>query len=139
EASHVDFETFFNNFAPFYDSAVLYLCAFVLAVVSWLAWNGPLSRSALGLTLLALAVHTFALVARIYISGRPPVTNLYTTAVFIGWGSVVLCLMFELFYRSGVGNVIAGAAGFATLLISHFLSGCGGTFSVPQAVLDTQF
>ena len=138
-SADVNFESFFNHFAPFYYSAVLYLCVFVLAVLSWLVWAGPLNRAALAATLVALALHSFALVSRIYISGRPPVTNLYTTAVFIGWGCVVLCLFFEFFRRTGVGTVIAGVAGFATLLISHFLSGDGDTFTVLQAVLDTQF
>jgi ABC-type transport system involved in cytochrome c biogenesis permease subunit len=44
-----------------------------------------------------------------------------------------------LIHRSGIGTVIAGVTGFATLLISHFLSGDGDTFTVLQAVLDTQF
>lgn len=139
KTSHAGFEAYFNHFAPFYRAAAMYLCAFVLAVLSWLVWTGPLNRAAFGLTLLALAVHSFAIEARMYISGRPPVTNLYTTAVFIGWGCVVLCLVFERFYRVGVGNVIAGLTGFATLLIAHFLSADGDTFTVLQAVLDTQF
>ena len=25
-----------------------------------------------------------------YIQGRPPVTNLYSSAVFVGWGAVLL-------------------------------------------------
>jgi ABC-type transport system involved in cytochrome c biogenesis permease subunit len=138
-SADIDFESFFNNFAPFYYSAVLYLCVFLLAALSWLVWTVPLNRAAFLVTLVALAVHSFALVSRMYISGRPPVTNLYATAVFIGWGCVVLCLIFELFHRSGIGTVIAGVTGFATLLISHFLSGDGDTFTVLQAVLDTQF
>ena len=86
-------------------------------------------------------MHTFALVSRIYISGRPPVTNLYSAAVFIGWGGVVLGLVLEVIYRLGIGNVIAAVAGFATLLIANFLAGLsdGDTLGVLQAVLDTQF
>jgi ABC-type transport system involved in cytochrome c biogenesis permease subunit len=87
---------------------------------------------------LALVVHTIALVSRIYISGRPPVTNLYSSAVFIGWGCVVLGLVLEMLYRMGAGIVIASVAGFSTLIIAHFLSD-GDTFEVLQAVLDTQF
>jgi ABC-type transport system involved in cytochrome c biogenesis permease subunit len=41
--------------------------------------------------------------------------------------------------RLGVGNVVAGAAGFSTLLIGYFLAGDGDTFKVLVAVLDTQF
>ena len=65
----------------------------------------PLNRAAFWLIVFTLGVHTFALVARIYISGRPPVTNLYSSAVFIGWGCVVLGLVLEWIYRLGIGNV----------------------------------
>ena len=138
QPSKVSFETFFNQFAPFYHAAVVYGIAFVLSALAWLGWRVPLNRAAFWLIVLALAVHTIALVSRIYISGRPPVTNLYSSAVFIGWGCVVFGLILELFYRLGVGNIIAAVAGFATLIIAHFLSD-GDTFQVLQAVLDTQF
>ncbi|MBL8849182.1 MAG: cytochrome c biogenesis protein CcsA, partial [Planctomycetaceae bacterium] len=137
--SKVSFESFFNNFAPFYYSAVLYLVAFVLTCLSWLGWTRPLSRSAFWLLCFTLLVHTFALIGRIYISGRPPVTNLYSAAVFIGWACVVLGLILERMYQLGVGNIVAAVAGFITLGIAHFLSGDGDTFTVLQAVLDTQF
>ena len=104
-----------------------------------MGWSGTLNRAAFWLIAVTLVVHTAALVARIYISGRPPVTNLYSSAVFIGWGCVVLGLIIELIYRLGVGNIVAAAAGFATLLVAFFLSRQGDTFVVLQAVLDTQF
>lgn len=135
----VRFESFFNYFEPFYDAAILYVIAFVIAACGWLVWTGPLNRTALWLNLLALAVHTAALVTRMYISGRPPVTNLYSSAVFIGWGCVVLGLLFEYIYRLGIGNVVASLAGFSALLIAHMLADGGDTFTVLQAVLDTNF
>ena len=84
------FEAYFNHVAPFYHSAVLYLLAFVLTACAWLGWSQPLNRAAFLLILGTAIVHTLALIARIYISGRPPVTNLYSSAVFIGWGGVVI-------------------------------------------------
>lgn len=139
ETGNMSFEAFFNHFAPFYHASVLYVFAFIISALAWLKWTGPLNRVAFWLLVFTLGVHTFALIARIYISGRPPVTNLYSSAVFIGWGCVVLGLMLERIYRLGVGNVLASIAGFATLLIAHFLAGDGDTFTVLQAVLDTQF
>jgi len=134
-----NFETLFNLAAPFYYCSVLYIFAFVLAALAWLGWSKPLNRAAFWLIAMTFVVHTAALVARVYISGRPPVTNLYSVAVFVGWGGVALGLALEAVYRLGVGNVIAGAAGFSTLLIANFLAGGGDTFTVLQAVLDTQF
>ncbi len=134
-----NFEAFFNYFEPFYRADVLYFVAFVLSALAWLGWSRPLNRAAFWLLVFTLGLHTFALVSRIYISGRPPVTNLYSTAVFIGWGAVVLGLVLEMIYGLGIGNVIASVAGFATLVIAHYLAITGDTFVVLQAVLDTQF
>jgi ABC-type transport system involved in cytochrome c biogenesis permease subunit len=137
--SKVRFEEFFNQFAPFYWSMVLCLFVFVLSIVGWLGLTEPLRRGAFWLMALTFAIHTFALVARIYISGRPPVTNLYSTGIFIGWAVVLFGLACEWFYRLGVGNAVASIAGFITLGISHFLAEGGDTFTVLEAVLDTQF
>lgn len=135
----VDFEASFNHFSPFVVCEVLYITAFLLAAAAWLGWTIPLNRASFWLIALTFVVHTLALVSRIYISGRPPVTNLYSAAVFIGWGSVKLGLVLEKIFKLGVGNVVAAVAGFTTLLIAGFLGADGDTFTVLQAVLDTQF
>ncbi len=138
-AAAAGFEVLFNRVAPFYSATVLYLVAFVFAAAGWLVWRTPMNRSATWLIVLALVVHTFALAARIYISGRPPVTNLYSSAVFIGWAGVLLGLGLEMLYGMGVGNALGAVSGFSTLIIAHQLSLDGDTLEVLQAVLDTQF
>jgi len=135
----VRFESFYNRFAPFLRSMTLYVLAFLLAVLSWLGWSRPLARAALGVIVVALVVHTLGLAARIWIQGRPPVTNLYSSAIFTGWGAVVLGAVMERFYRNGIGAVAASGAGFLTLLIAHNLSLDGDTMTMMQAVLDTNF
>ncbi len=138
-AAKVEFEEFFNEVQPFSLAMVLYLAAFVLTAFSWIGCFEPLRRSAFGLVLLAFVIHTLALMARIYISGRPPITNLYSSAVFVGWGAALFGMGIELLYRMGVGNVLSSVIGFATLIIAHNLAYGGDTFTVLQAVLDTQF
>ena len=135
----INFEVFYNQFSPFYYAAVLYLVAFVLGATSWFGWAVPLRRASTWLLVFTFALHTFALLARIDISGRPPVTNLYSSAVFIGWACVLLAMVFEQLYGLGLGNIVASVIGFLTLLVAHFLSLDGDTFIVLQAVLDTQF
>ncbi len=147
-ARRAGFEAFFNHFQPFLWSSWLYFGAILLTFMGWLlavvGGGKPLHRAAFWLILFTLVVHTAALIGRIYISGRPPVTNLYSSAVFIGWGAVIFGLVLELIFdlaigkKLGVGNLVASVFGFATLLISHFLAADGDTFAVLQAVLDTQ-
>lgn len=133
------FETFFNRFAPFYRCAVLYAIAFTLSILGWLFWPRLLRRSVTALLIVTFVVHTFAIAARVSISGYPPITNLYGTAVFIGWGCVLLGLILERIFAMGIGNLIASVVGFLTLLIAHFLAGDGDTLEMMQAVLDTKF
>ena len=42
------------------------------------------------------------------IQGRPPVTNLYSSAIFIGWGCAGICLIVEWIYANGIA-VVAGS------------------------------
>ena len=135
--SRTAFEFLFNRVDPFTHSMVLYLLAFLFASGSWLGWTRPLNRAAFYLLLLALAVHTFGLVSRMYLQERPPVTNLYSSAIFIGWGAVIVALVLERVYRDGIGAACAGAVGFVTLIIAHHLTGSGDTLEMLQAVLDT--
>ena len=131
------FEFLFNRLQPFSQSMAIYVLAFLLACASWLGWSRALNRSAFYLLLLALAIHTFGLVSRMYLQERPPVTNLYSSAIFIGWGAVIVSLILERIYRDGIGAACAGAIGFVTLIIAHHLAGSGDTLEMLQAVLDT--
>jgi ABC-type transport system involved in cytochrome c biogenesis permease subunit len=131
------YEFFFNAIDPFTHSMILYVIAFLLACISWLGWQRPLNRAAFYLLLLALAVHTYGLVSRMYLQERPPVTNLYSSAIFIGLGAVIVALILEGIFRDGIGAACAGAIGFITLIIAHHLAGNGDTLEMLQAVLDT--
>lgn len=84
-----------------------------------------------------LVVHTAALVMRMYLQGRPPVTNLYSSAVFVGWAAVVIGLFVEWLYRNGLGAAMAAICGFVTLLIAHHLATGEDTMGMMRAVLDT--
>ncbi|ACB76102.1 cytochrome c biogenesis protein [Opitutus terrae] len=134
-----DAETRFNFAQPFYTSMQLYAFAFIAAIISWLKWPDVLGRSAFWLVLVAWIVATVGIGTRMWLEGRPPVTNLYSSALFVGWGAVGLCLILEAVYRNAVGSVAAGVIGFATLLIAHHLSLGGDTLEMMRAVLDSNF
>ncbi len=135
----MSFETLFHRVSPFMRSLALYVLVFLLAAFSWLRMSSPLARAALWVLAVTLVMHTLGLVARVYIQGRPPVTNLYSSAIFVGWGAAVLGLVLERIHRNGIGSVTAAGTGFLTLLVAHNLSLDGDTMTMMQAVLDTNF
>ena len=134
-----DAEARFNAAQPFYASMTLYALAFFVAVFSWLLWPDALGRAAFWLITIAWIVATAGIATRMWLEGRPPVTNLYSSALFVGWGAVGLCLILESFFRNAIGSVAAGVIGFATLLIAHHLSLSGDTLEMMRAVLDSNF
>jgi len=131
------YEFLFNQLDPFYQAMGLYVFAFLVICISWLCWTQELNKGAFYLLLLTLAIHTFGLVSRMYLQERPPVTNLYSSAIFIGWGTVIIGLILEKIFRDGIGAICAAAIGFTTLIIAHHLASSGDTLEMLQAVLDT--
>ena len=59
--------------------------------------------------------------------------------MFIGWGSVVLGLVLERFWRNAIGLAVGSMLGFITLIIAHNLALEGDTMEMLRAVLDTNF
>jgi ABC-type transport system involved in cytochrome c biogenesis permease subunit len=130
-------EFFFIQLEPFYKTMLVYLLALLLACGYWLRFSPWLRISAHRLLILAFVLHTLGLVFRMCLEGRPPVTNLYSSAVFVGWGAVLLGIILERLYPEGIGTATAGCIGFITLIIAHNLALGGDTMEMMRAVLDT--
>ena len=135
-ASH---EFLFNQAEPFYLGMVIYLLALLSLFVSWVWKPERLQPAAYSLLVAGAIVHTAGLISRILLQGRPPVTNLYSSAIFVGWVAVVLGVILERMYRRGFATAVAGAAGFASLIVAHHLAGDGDTMEMMRAVLDSNF
>ncbi|MBE2212269.1 MAG: cytochrome c biogenesis protein CcsA, partial [Opitutaceae bacterium] len=139
EQGKADREAFFNKYQPFYRAMVLYVLVGLLAVGSWVFGYGTLGRTALWLGCLAFAIHSSGLAFRMFLEGRPPVTNLYSAAVFVGWGAAAIGLIVERMFRNGIGAVSSALVGFTTLLIAHHLGLGNDTMEMMVAVLDSNF
>jgi ABC-type transport system involved in cytochrome c biogenesis permease subunit len=130
-------EFFFNQIEPFYKSMVIYVAAVILGCVFWLNLSEPVRRTGFALLVLAFGIHTVGLGMRMFLQGRPPVTNLYSSAIFIGWGAVALGIILERVFKGGIGLVASGLIGFVTLIIAHHLAMSGDTMEMMRAVLNT--
>ena len=140
EANKNSIELFFNKLQPFYIIILLYTFAFLLATFSWFGWSPKrLKNIAYYFVITAFIIHTLGLIMRILILDYAPVINLYSSAVFVGWGSVLLAIIIEYLYDNGLGSFCAGIIGCVTGIIAHNLSLSGDTMQMMQAVLDSNF
>ena len=143
------FEAKFNRLNPFFH--LIFGCMGVGAVVaaSWLTLlvnpsrAEAMRRAALYGLVALFAVQTVSLVSRMYLSDRwlVFVTNLYSSAVFIAWGAMLLGILIERVVPLGLGILLAAVLGGATNDLAHILAhGTGGdTIEQQRAVLNTTF
>jgi ABC-type transport system involved in cytochrome c biogenesis permease subunit len=135
----VKFEHWINQSQIFYVALVLYLMVAITIFIGWLMESPLINRVAVWGLIWGFGIHTIAILSRMWILGRPPFTNLYTSAVFVGWVAIALGLILERVYKNGVGAMVSGVIGFSTLIIAHHLSLQGDTMEMMQAVLDSNF
>lgn len=138
-SSKVKAEWLVNSLQPFGLSMALYILIMIGVFVAWLILDERLLRLLFWVLLVAFVVHTTGMLARMIIQGRPPVTNLYSSAIFVGWGAVGLGLLLERIFRNGIGGAVASIVGFMSLIIANHLMASGDTMEMMRAVLDSNF
>ncbi len=147
ELTRVRFEAFLNETGLYYHCMVMYAMAALAMLAAWIFLavdprTGDAVRRAVWWWLLVVfVIHTFTLLSRMYLMERPLVfvTNLYSSAVFIGWAALGLCLILERVYPVGIAGMVGAVLGFVTSIIAHNLAASGDTLEMMQAVLDTNF
>ena len=147
DRKHADIEINYNRFAPFLRCIGLYVIAFLLSIFGFAlrAAEMPrvgesLRRSAVGVLTLTFLVHLIGLFVRMDLMNYTLVfvTNLYSSAIFIGCGCVGLGLILEKIFPIGIGAIVASVLGVATTIVAHNLA-TEDTLEMMQAVLDTNF
>jgi ABC-type transport system involved in cytochrome c biogenesis permease subunit len=133
-------EAAFGRLQPFYWLLIAYAVTVLMVFASWLTSSESLRAWAYRLLLACFVLHTLALGYRMWLHGRPPVTNLYSSGIFVAWGAVGLGIMLERVWKNGIGAAATGICGFVSLIVAHNLglSGEDNLESV-RAVLDSNF
>ncbi|MFO0969840.1 MAG: cytochrome c biogenesis protein CcsA [Gemmataceae bacterium] len=93
-------EVAYNHWAPFRFAWVFMLLAALAMLLNLGSGWRIFSAAALSLYALGLIAMVTGFALRIAISGRPPVSNMYESVIYVGFGVAVFGLIFELIYRS---------------------------------------
>ncbi len=136
---HLDTEVMYNRFDLFYRAKLMYGLAFLLGLAGILTNWKAMRYAAVVCTLAGLLPHAVAMIWRMMIMGRPPMTNLYATFIFVGIICVLLGLAVEWFQRNNLGSVLAGFSGLTLLMVAARFVSQGDTMGVVVAVLDSNF
>lgn len=119
-ASWMEREVQYNSFHAFRKAWVLYLLGFFFLLFapsgrSKLYWVGMLCAAA------GFGLHLYGFVLRCLIAGRPPVTNMYESVIWVAFGAVLFALIFELVYRTRFYLLAALTGAIVALILADNL------------------
>ncbi len=117
DGKDIGIEVHYEELHPFRIAWILYVfCAIVMGI----AWNRSgrpharnISRFGWALALIAFAIHTYGFGLRVYLTGRPPVSNMYESVIWVSWGTMLFAFFFE--WKQKANFVLIAGAVVATL------------------------
>ncbi|MEY4615324.1 MAG: hypothetical protein RJB66_284 [Pseudomonadota bacterium] len=100
-------EVHYNEINPFRWAWISYLLAVLFFVVGWISKRKTFERYVWLFTIIGWLLHTYGFGLRMYLTERPPVSNMFETVVWVSWGAVFFSLLLEKIYKFGV-TLVAG-------------------------------
>ena len=121
--SRITIESRYNRMRPFLAAWIIYLIAALVWIVARAVTQAqggddpsprPKTRAARGWTTAALTVTYFAaacqiagIAMRCYVAGRPPVTNMYESIIWVSLGQMVFASILYVIHRQGVTLLVS--------------------------------
>ena len=142
EYARVQLEVTYYGLNLLFWSQWLFVLSFVVLAITWLlprrSW---LERIHSFLVVVPWLLLVAAIILRCIIRGRPPVSTLYESILFVTAVFVVVAMFLERVNRQRVAMALATLAGTAGLFLAYKHETTGGNDTMPSlvAVLDTNF
>ena len=113
-------EYFYNHFESFYRAIWCYGIALVILIAAHLRKRGrSLQNIGVAVALLGLAFQASGIIMRCMIAGRPPVTNMYESIIWVSFAVSVFGMIFFARYRAPVYLLAALPVTLIALLLVH--------------------
>ena len=111
-------EVHYNKLKPFRLSWILYLFGFLALIASFPLVSTRIGWAGITMVLAGFLTQAYGMYLRMTISGRPPVTNMYESVVWVAWGAVLFALIFEVVYKARYFAACAAAVATICLILA---------------------
>lgn len=111
-------EVHYNGLKPFRGAWILYLLGFLALIASFPLASKGFARGGMALVVGGFLLHAYGMALRVIISGRPPVTNMYESVVWVAWGGMLFALVFEVVYKARIFATCASALAVICLILA---------------------
>ncbi len=129
DGKDIAIEVHYEEFHPFRFAWILYVFSAIVMGIAWNRESRPdgkyLGRAAWALALIAFVIHTYGFGLRCYLTGRPPVSNMYESVIWVSWGTMLFAFFFEWKQKAKfvllAGTVVATFCNIVADAVPHVL------------------
>ncbi|MCB9025280.1 MAG: cytochrome c biogenesis protein CcsA [Bdellovibrionaceae bacterium] len=118
EEKLVELEVHLKDFHPFQKAWIAYLLATLFAVMAFVSNKSWAKNTAWVFMFLGLALHSYGMFLRVYIIGRPPVSNMYETVIWVPWGTVFFSMILTKLRKNYLLFICSGLVATLCLILS---------------------
>ncbi len=111
----------YNRLRPFRVAWIAYLTAFISLLFFGVSKARPFQIIGSLAMVVAVGIHAYGFVLRCLIAGRPPVTNMYESIIWVTFGCVFFSLLIAAVYRNWVIPTAASAFAIVGLVLADTL------------------
>jgi cytochrome c-type biogenesis protein CcsB len=115
----INVEVFYNEFHPYRWAWIFYLLGFILIGLTWLLNKDSFYKPAWVAVSIGLGFNIFGMILRTYLTGHPPVTNMYETVVWVGFGAIIFAMIMEAIYKWRFILLAGSAVGAFSLILAN--------------------
>ncbi len=112
-------EVFYTSYKPFeWASFIYFLAFFILTLCKQKKTLFKIGILSLGL---AFCLHTLGIALRVIVLGRPPVSNMYESMIFMTWALVLFACFFSMIQRNTLALAVSALAGSLVMIYGNLL------------------
>lgn len=111
----------YNAFKPFRKAWEFLLLGALLFGVAMGVPNRLVYLAAWVSTGIGFGLSSYGLLLRVLVAGRPPVSNMYESVVYMGWGVLLFAAIFEWVYRQRIFGLCGSLMGVIVLILADML------------------
>jgi ABC-type transport system involved in cytochrome c biogenesis permease subunit len=114
----ISLEIAYQKTHPFRWAWILYAAAGIILLLSRNSWERLGYQITWVLAGSGFLLQAAGLLARVLIAGRPPVTNMYESVIWVAFGTILFALIFEAIYKAGSFLLGAVPVAVASLILA---------------------
>ncbi len=117
----IELEMQFNKAKPFMWAWIVMFVSVLGFVVYAVSGSRLFYRAAMGMYVTSLVLQLYGFFARIVLAGRPPVSNMYETVIWVAFTAGIFALILELVYRKGLIGLAGAMVAWLGLVLADNL------------------